>query len=104
MYDWVRNWLRLRHEHRAMRIGRLIDLYYDDDAYVFARQIPEETVLIAFNRSPNEKKVVLNAAAIGLKDGAEISPLLSGSAHSRASSGQATLTLNGQTATAFVVK
>jgi neopullulanase len=104
MYEWVRTWLRLRREHRAMRIGRLIDLYYDDDSYIFARQIADETVVLAFNRSRNEKKVVLNAAGIGLKDGAELSSLLSEAVSGRVIGGQATLTLNGRTATAFVVK
>ena len=62
----------LRREHSALRQGRLIDLFYDDDAYVFARQDRSETVIIAINRSKKEKKVTIPAGAIGLKDGAEL--------------------------------
>ena len=50
MFDWTRSWIRLRREHAAMRSGRLIDLFYDDETYVFARQHKNETVIIALNR------------------------------------------------------
>ena len=50
MFDWTRAWIRLRREHAAMRSGRSIDLFYDDETYVFARQHGDETVIVAFNR------------------------------------------------------
>src|ERR1700687_3910184 len=49
MWQWTHDWIRLRREHSAFRVGRLIDLYYDDNSYVFARQFKDETVVVAFN-------------------------------------------------------
>ena len=42
-----------------MRDGKLIDLFYDDDAYVFARQDKTETVIVAFNREAKTKEVTI---------------------------------------------
>src|SRR6185369_8873904 len=43
MFDWTRAWIRLRREHSALRVGKLIDLFVDDETYVFARQTQTET-------------------------------------------------------------
>jgi glycosidase len=59
MFQWTRDWIRLRREHSAIRRGRLIDLVYDDNVYVFARQDSSETVVIAFNREDKEREVTL---------------------------------------------
>lgn len=59
MFEWTRDWIRLRHEHSAIRRGRLIDLVYDDNVYVFARQDGTETVVIAINRQNKEQNVTL---------------------------------------------
>src|SRR6185503_13142061 len=56
MFDWTRAWIRLRREHAAMRSGKLIDLFYDDESYVFARQLGAETIIIAFNRDHKPKQ------------------------------------------------
>ena len=50
MQTWTRSWIQLRREKPAMRSGHLIDLFYDDHTYVFARQLGSETVIIAINR------------------------------------------------------
>jgi glycosidase len=104
MYEWTRTWIRLRAEHSAIRQGRLIDLYYDDDAYVFARQDLNETVIIAINRAEKEKKVTVPASAIGLKDGAQMSALIGSTAGSHVARGQATLTVPARTAVAYSVR
>jgi glycosidase len=57
MFEWTRDWIRLRREHSAIRRGRLIDLVYDDNVYVFARQDSSETVIIAINRQDKEQDV-----------------------------------------------
>jgi glycosidase len=104
MFEWTRSWVRLRAEHSAIRRGRLVDLFYDDDAYVFARQDTRETVIVAFNRAGKEKKVTLPAGPIGLKDGAELSPLIGASAGARVANGSATLTLPKSSAAMFAVR
>lgn len=104
MYEWTRAWIKLRAEHPALRQGRLIDLYYDDDAYAFARQVAGETVIVAFNRAGTEKKLTLPVSAIGLRDGAEIAPLIGTRAGSRISNGQALLSVQSKTAAAYAVR
>ena len=59
MFEWTRDWIRLRREHSAIRRGRLIDLVSRDDVYVFARQDNTETVLIGINRRDKEQEVTL---------------------------------------------
>ena len=76
MWQWTRDWIRLRRDHSALRDGQLIDLYYDDDAYVFARQNKSETVIIAINRAKKEREVSIPADVIGLQDGVGLVPLI----------------------------
>jgi glycosidase len=104
MYEWTRSWIRLRAEHSAIRQGRLIDLFYDDDAYVFARQDQNETVIVAINRSQHEKKVTVQARSIGLKDGTELSALVGTSGGARVTDGSTTLTLPKSSASMFSVR
>jgi glycosidase len=101
MYDWTRAWIRLRADHSAIRRGRLIDLFYDDDVYVFARQDGPETVVIAINRAEKEQKVTVPASAIGLKDGAVLSRLIGPGGGSRVTKGLATLGIPPSTAVAY---
>jgi glycosidase len=101
MYDWTRAWLRLRADHSAIRRGRLIDLIYDDDVYVFARQDQHETVIIAINRAEKEKKIAMPAGAIGLRDGAELTSLIGTAGSSRVANHLATLTVPPRTAVAY---
>jgi glycosidase len=104
MYEWTRSWITLRREHSSIRHGRLIDLFYDDDAYVFARQDKTETVVIAFNRSSKEKEIIVPAGSIGLKDGSALRPLIGTPRSGQVLSGQAKLNLPAQAAIAYVVR
>ena len=104
MYEWTREWLRMRAQHSAVRRGRLIDLFYDDDVYVFARQDKSETVIIAFNRASLMRNVVVPADAIGLNDGKELVSLIGPASTTRIAKGSVTLSLPSKTAIAFLVK
>lgn len=104
MFEWTRAWIRLRAEHSPIRNGRLIDLSYDDDSYAFARQDTRETVIIAFNRGAQEKKITVPVGAIGVRDGSELVPLLSASGSSRVADGNTTLLLPRRSAVALVVR
>ena len=50
-----------------MRRGRLIDLVYDDESYVFARQLNAETIIVGINRQDRRKRVILPADAIDIR-------------------------------------
>ena len=104
MYEWTRSWIRLRAEHPAVRRGRLIDLFYDDNAYVFARQDENETVIVAMNRASQDKKVTLPLGSIGLRDGAELASLIGTSAGAHVVNGRATLSIPPKTAVAYKVR
>ena len=76
MFEWTRDWIRLRREHESLRRGRLVDLHFDDDAYAFARRTDTETVVLAFNRSAAPKKITAPAAFLDAPDGSRLRPLL----------------------------
>jgi glycosidase len=92
MFEWTRAWIRLRREHSALRHGRLIDLVYDDNVYVFARQDDTETVVIGLNRQDKPAEVIIPFKSIV--------PLLG---EVRADTFQTKVTLPPNTAVAFKV-
>lgn len=57
MFEWAREWIKLRRENRALREGKTVDLFYDKDVYVFERKIDSESVIIAINNSAETKKI-----------------------------------------------
>jgi neopullulanase len=93
MFDWTRDWIRLRREHSAIRTGALIDLFYDDHAYVFARQDKNETVIVAINRAEKEKELVVPVDVIDLKDGLELKTLIGLGLGTQVKKGRASLTV-----------
>lgn len=101
MWQWTHDWLKLRREHTAVRGGRLVDLYYDDDAYAYVRQDGRETVIIAINRSAGDKRLAVPAASVGLADGVRLIPIM-GEEKSTVVSGSAMLKIPAQTAVAFL--
>ena len=93
MFEWTRSWIRLRRDHAAMRSGKLIDLFVDDETYVFARRLGAETIVVAFNRENKEKQVVIPL-------GMSLRPLI-GDASARVENGETRLTLPGKSAVAL---
>jgi len=104
MFEWTRDWIRLRREHPAMRRGRLVDLFYDDDAYVFARAGGGETIVLVFNRSAAPKQITLPAAALDAQDGARLLPLLVARDAVTITAGKATLAAPPRTAVAYRIE
>ena len=101
MFDWTRAWIGLRREHAALRTGRLIDLFFDDETYVFARQLEKETIVIAFNRENKMKQVSIPAGSMGLKDGVMFKTLIGVKLSARVLNGQAVINLPPQSAMAL---
>lgn len=74
MFEWTQKWIKLRRENRALREGRTIDLFYDNEAYVFARDsvckpVCDLPFVIAFNNSAKEKTVEISTDGFLPKDG-----------------------------------
>ena len=73
MWQWTRNWIEMRRKYSAIRNGQLTDLYFDDDSYVFSRHNQEQALVIAINRSPQTRKLSVDAS--GFADATTLSPL-----------------------------
>jgi glycosidase len=74
MFEWTQKWIKLRKENRALREGKTMDLYYDNEVYAFARDsvckpICDLPLVFAFNNSENEKRVEISADSFLPKDG-----------------------------------
>jgi glycosidase len=103
MFEWTRDWLKLRREHAAMRHGRLIDLASDEHTYAFARQLAGETIILAFNRAAAPKKISAPAAFAGIADGAELVPLIVATKRERVAGGEINFEVPPRTAVAYRV-
>ena len=101
MFEWTRAWIGLRREHAALRSGRLIDLFFDDETYVFARQVEQETIIIAFNRENKMKQVSIPAGSIGFNDGVNLKTLIGVKLSARVVNGQVVIPLPPQSAMAL---
>jgi glycosidase len=91
MWQWTYDWIKVRREHSAIRHGRLVDLFYDDDAYAYARRDANETVIIVINRAANDKKITIPARSVELRDGTELIPLSGSAKSATVTSGDVTL-------------
>jgi neopullulanase len=101
MHKWTQSWIKLRREQAAIRTGTLIDLFYDDHSYVFARQRGNDTVIIAINRQDEAREVSVSAKSIGLEDGVTLRAVLPFGRNIQVTNGGAKLNLPPKTAVAF---
>ena len=101
VFEHTRDWIRLRKEHSALRRGALIDLFYDDDAYAFARRDANETVILVFNRSASPKTLALASATLDASANARLEPLRGAPSPVRFAGGEAKLTVPARTAVAY---
>ena len=103
MWQWTRDWINLRRQHSAIKRGRLIDLFYDDDVYVYARQDATETIVVALNRSANKKQTTLSAGSIALPEGTELLPISTTDEKFAVRKGLANIEIPPKTAVAYQV-
>jgi glycosidase len=101
MFEWTRDWIRLRREHPALRRGQTIDLVYDDDTYIFARRSMDETVIVAINRAATPKKTTIPVALLEATEGSQLLPLLVAKDRIRALEGAFTFDAPPRTAVAY---
>ncbi|MDQ3801912.1 MAG: alpha-amylase family glycosyl hydrolase [Acidobacteriota bacterium] len=64
MFQWTQEWIKIRRNSLALQKGKTIDLYYDNDVYIFARTLLitdiTDTVIVAINKSEQPKEISLN--------------------------------------------
>ncbi len=104
MFEWTRDWIRLRREHSSIRRGAMIDLFYDDDAYAFARRDDKETVVIVFNRAAMPKEISIPAEMIEARDGARLEPLLVAKDRPVVAAGVVKVVVPAKTAAAYKIE
>jgi glycosidase len=104
MYEWTRDWLRLRREHAALRRGRLVDLAYEEEACAYARVDEHETIIIAINRAATPKTILVAAEMIDAGEEARLAPLLGVKGARPLESGKLSVFIPPQTAVAYLVQ
>jgi glycosidase len=77
MFEWTRRWILFRKSHKSWQSGQTIDLYYDNETYVFARNsvckpLCDLPFVFAFNSSDAEKIVPISADEFLPKDGEKL--------------------------------
>jgi glycosidase len=75
MFEWTQRWILLRNENKSLQKGKTIDLFYDNDVYIFARKFARETFVIIFNNSDEPKRsLILPALSVEAADGSRVEP------------------------------
>jgi glycosidase len=64
MFDWTQKWIALRSKNLALQKGTTVDLFYDEDVYIFERNYQmvdwAHIVFVAFNNGDKTKEVAIN--------------------------------------------
>jgi neopullulanase len=103
MWQWTHDWLKLRREHSSIRLGQLIDLFYDDDVYAYARRDANEMVIIGINRSGVEKSVTIPTAVIDAARNLDLLALIGAKSDAKIANGRVSLVIPPKTAVAYRV-
>jgi glycosidase len=104
MFEWVQRWANLRRENKALSDGKTIDLFYDNDVYVFARKFGDETFVIAFNNSSEPKRgLELSADAISATDGSRLQPEAGIPIVSKVENGKFSIFINKKSVAAYEI-
>ena len=70
LHTYVKKCGALRRDYSALRRGAYIRLYADQTVYAFGRTQGDEVVIIALNASSERQEIEVQAASVGLHEGA----------------------------------
>ncbi|MFN2530950.1 MAG: alpha-amylase family glycosyl hydrolase [Pyrinomonadaceae bacterium] len=104
IWQWTHDWINLRKNHSAIMDGRLIDLFYDDDVYAYARQDARETVVVALNRSNQSRAIIIKRDILGVNTALNLTSLFGTRTNEQQKDGNFVITVPPATATAYVVR
>ncbi len=65
MFDEVKTWIELRKKFDALKSGKTIDLRYDENTYIFARQSEKTTIIVGLNRANKNDFIKFDAKILG---------------------------------------
>jgi glycosidase len=69
MFEDVKNLINIRKEFEALKRGKTIDLLYNEQLYVFARQTDKQTVIVGINNSDKPEMLEFDEANLSLPKG-----------------------------------
>ena len=98
----VQKLLQLRRQHAALRGGKLLHVFSDDDSYVFVRHTDDETLLVVFNNAGKPRALTIARENAPLKD-AQRSVLLYGAATLEFSGRELAISVPAQSVSIFSV-
>ena len=78
IFLYVKEFLRIRREHAALRGGRLWHLASDESSYVFLRESEDEHVVVAFNNSEKTRDLQIPIKGTPLENAESVSQLFGG--------------------------
>ena len=76
IFSYVQALLKVRREHAALRGGQLWHLASDESSYVFAREVEEERLVVAFNDADQPRELHIPLSDTPAQNAAELSLLL----------------------------
>ena len=100
IFSYVRALLKLRREHAALRSGQLWHLASDEFSYVFARELEEERLVVAFNSAAQSRKLRIPLANTPAEKASAIA-ILFGEAKGELAAKEVHLTLPPQSLSIF---
>jgi len=60
--------LQIRRRHSALRIGKLLHVFSDEELYAFVRQTDDERLLVVFNNGGKSRTITIPEADTPLAD------------------------------------
>jgi neopullulanase len=100
IFSYVQSLLGLRREHPALRFGKLWHLASDEFSYVFAREIEEERVVVAFNNADQPRELRIPLAETPAQRASRVA-LLFGDAKAELAGGEIRITLPAKSLSIF---
>jgi len=100
IFSYVQALLKLRREHAALRSGQLWHLASDEFSYVFARELEEERLVVAFNSAAQSRKLRIPLANTPAEKASAIA-ILFGEAKGELAAKEVHLTLPPQSLSIF---
>ncbi len=65
MFEEVQAWIEIRKKFQALKSGETVDLRYDDESYVFARQLNKEAIVVGLNRVNKSNDITFDSKVLG---------------------------------------
>jgi len=102
IFSYVKELLRVRREHAALRGGPLWHLASDESVYVFLRESEEERLVVAFNNADKARELPIRLNGTPLQNAATVS-LVFGGVKAELAEGELHISMPPQSISIFLV-